>query len=205
MKFQRSFSICLHCTPAISLPFLLRIYSVNLWVLPFVFAVFLGGLFAPTARASSGVVIGWNQSPDPYVVGYKVYYGTVSQTYTNVVVLGISTNALISDLTTGTIYYFAVTSYDASGQESVYSSEVSYTAPPVIETLISPTYAAAAGQFSLEVGGSSGSEYVVEASTDLVDWVPLETNTAPFIFVDPDAANFTQRFYQALPLPTGSP
>jgi hypothetical protein len=41
---------------------------------------------------------------------------------------------------------------------------------------------------------------VVEASTNLVDWTPILTNTAgigPCYFHDPDRTNFTKRFYRA--------
>ena len=58
----------------------------------------------------------------------------------------------------------------------------------------------AAKQFSFAVSGITGSQYVVEASTNLINWVPLETNSVPFNFTDPKASSFDQRFYQALPL-----
>jgi len=169
-------------------------------ILLFFWGVFLSGLFELPAKASSGVVIGWNQSSDTNVVGYKVYFGTASHDYTNVVVVGNVTNALISEIMPEMTYYFAATTYTQSGEESAYSTEVSYTAPSSANTLSSATYSASAGQFSFAVNGSAGSQYVVEASTNLIDWVSLETNTVPFAFVDPDAANFGQRFYQALPL-----
>jgi hypothetical protein len=41
---------------------------------------------------------------------------------------------------------------------------------------------------------------VVEASTNLVSWMALATNTlgaAPLRFNDPDWTNFPQRFYRA--------
>jgi hypothetical protein len=54
----------------------------------------------------------------------------------------------------------------------------------------------AAGQFSFNVSGVTNQQYVVQASTNLVDWVPVQTNTAPFTFVDADAGQFSQRFYR---------
>jgi hypothetical protein len=57
-------------------------------------------------------------------------------------------------------------------------------------------------QFSLNLMGVPGSSYVILASTNLVDWVPLQTNTAPFTFVDTNAASFNQRFYRAVYLDT---
>jgi hypothetical protein len=54
------------------------------------------------------------------------------------------------------------------------------------------------GQFALTVAGAAGHQYVVEASTDLVNWVPVQTNTAPFTFVDTAAGQFNQRFYRSV-------
>ena len=52
------------------------------------------------------------------------------------------------------------------------------------------------GQFALSIAGQPGYQYVVQASTNLVDWVSLTTNISPFNFVDRDAGRFQQRFYR---------
>jgi len=60
---------------------------------------------------------------------YKIYYGTASLTYTSVVNVtnpGTTTISQTLNLSPGT-YYFAVTTVDASGQESSYSNEVMKT------------------------------------------------------------------------------
>jgi hypothetical protein len=59
------------------------------------------------------------------LAGYKVYYGTVSGDYSNTIDVGNVTMYQISSLTNGLTYYFAVTSYNTSGNESVYSNEIS--------------------------------------------------------------------------------
>ena len=41
-----------------------------------------------------------------------------------------------------------------------------------------------------------GATCVVEASTDLVNWIAIQTNTAPFTFVDPNTASYSKRFYR---------
>jgi hypothetical protein len=64
--------------------------------------------------------------------------------------------------------------------------------------------AAPAGQFAVAVSGVPGYQYVVQASTDLVNWVSLQTNSAPFNFVDSNASQYSQRFYRTLYL-TNSP
>ena len=56
-------------------------------------------------------------------------------------------------------------------------------------------------QFQLGLVGSVGHAYVLQASTNLVDWIPLSTNTAltnQLILLDAGASNFPSRFYRAL-------
>ncbi len=60
------------------------------------------------------------------LAGFKVYYGTASGSYTQVVNVGYVTTYTVNNLTSGT-YYFAVTAYDTSGYESGYSNQVSKT------------------------------------------------------------------------------
>ncbi len=55
----------------------------------------------------------------------------------------------------------------------------------------------ASGQYAFTVTGSAGCNYVVQASTDLLAWVSLQTNAVPFTFVDTNAANFPQRYYRS--------
>ncbi len=74
-------------------------------------------------------MLGWDTNNDPDVAGYKIYYGSASHTYTNVVVAGNTNNGIITGLVVGTTYYFAATSFDGSGTESPFSDEVSYTVP----------------------------------------------------------------------------
>ena len=79
--------------------------------------------------SASAVTLGWTASSSANVVGYNVYYGPSSRNYTNTVDAGTDTTAAITGLVSGATYYFAVTAYTASGMESDYSSEVSYTVP----------------------------------------------------------------------------
>jgi hypothetical protein len=59
-------------------------------------------------------------------------------------------------------------------------------------------------QFVFDVAGSSNQVVVVEASTNLVSWTALATNTlgaSPLHLGDPSSTNFQQRFYRARLLP----
>lgn len=158
-------------------------------------------LIAGVDRAAAGAVsLTWNSSTNSAVDGYKIYYGTTSQTYFTNVVAGNVTNITISGLTEGTTYYFAATSYDAAGDESGYSDEVMYTATNQIvasAATLAPAVSSVAGQFSFTVSGAAGSQYVVQASTDLINWITLGTNVSPFTMVDSNAAAYPHRYYRA--------
>jgi uncharacterized repeat protein (TIGR03806 family) len=57
------------------------------------------------------------------------------------------------------------------------------------------------GQFQLGVAGVVSNTYVLEATTNFINWVPLNTNTATtnvFDLVDPGASNFPYRFFQLI-------
>lgn len=86
------------------------------------------GIFLSLGWVSSSLAqdvrLGWGASPDSDVAGYKVYYGLASRTYTTSINTGKTTSYTLSGLATGT-YYFAVTAYDLSGNESAFSNEVS--------------------------------------------------------------------------------
>jgi hypothetical protein len=56
--------------------------------------------------------------------GYKVYYGTTPGVYTSIDVGQVSSYQ-VPGLATGKVYYFAVSAYDSSGNESDLSEVVS--------------------------------------------------------------------------------
>lgn len=62
------------------------------------------------------------------LAGFKIYYGKSSGSYSEVTDINnpLTTEYMIEGLAEGT-YYFAATAYDAIGNESDYSTEVSKT------------------------------------------------------------------------------
>jgi hypothetical protein len=52
--------------------------------------------------------------------------------------------------------------------------------------------------FQFKVIGVPGYHYVVQASTNLADWVSLQTNICPFVFEESNLTNCPARFYRAL-------
>ena len=53
-------------------------------------------------------------------------------------------------------------------------------------------------QFKMTVSGVTNGSYIVQASTNLINWVNLNTNVATFNYTDTIATNFPMRFYRAL-------
>lgn len=58
-------------------------------------------------------------------------------------------------------------------------------------------------QFRLSMLGTPGSNYIIQANTNLTgtNWVPVRTNPAPFSFTDTNVNQNPQRFYRAIPKP----
>jgi hypothetical protein len=75
---------------------------------------------------------------------------------------------------------------------------------PALNPFPAPELGAAtlsAGQFSLNLAGVAGYEYVIEASADLMNWLPVQTNTAPFTFTLTNASGNPQQYYRAVYFP----
>ncbi len=110
----------------------------------------------PPVDLPAGEVTGhfsWQPNSEPNLAGYKIHYGTTSETYTNTTDVGNpppsgdnKIHDYIQNLVEGTTYFFVSTAYDTEGNESGYSSEVVWTAtsqvdgtPPVADELSTST------------------------------------------------------------------
>jgi hypothetical protein len=80
-----------------------------------------------SAPATSSATLTWNPGTSPDLAGYKVYRATTSGGYGAPIatVQGNITTYIATGLQSGTTYFFIVTAYDSSGNESVPSNEVS--------------------------------------------------------------------------------
>jgi hypothetical protein len=72
-------------------------------------------------------------------------------------------------------------------------ANVIVTTPPVI----TPQFAFGGGGFQLAVSGAAAST-VIQASTNLVNWIPVYTNIPPFTFTNDDTTSYQLRFYRAV-------
>ena len=84
---------------------------------------------SPMAACAFQVTLAWDSNPEPDVSGYKVYYGEQSRNYTYYMDVGNFNICVISGLTPGRTYHFAVTAYDIHGNESDFSEELEYQVP----------------------------------------------------------------------------
>lgn len=72
-------------------------------------------------------VLSWHPNTDDDLAGYKIHYGTAPRTYGPPADVGNVTTHTVGRLQVGVTYYFAVTAYDAAGNESGFSNEVRQT------------------------------------------------------------------------------
>jgi len=72
--------------------------------------------------------------------------------------------------------------------------------PPLAISTTGAAFGFTNGVFGFNVSGPSGASVVIQASTDLKTWIPLQTNllgSGPLYFSDPQSTNNVQRFYRA--------
>ncbi|MBN1637215.1 MAG: hypothetical protein JW920_11905 [Deltaproteobacteria bacterium] len=89
-------------------------------------------LLAATLAHGSVVRVGWIENSESDLAGYKVYYGTTARSYVQPYGQGLDVglaNSVEISLDNGTTYYFAITAYDLSNNESSYSNEISIYIP----------------------------------------------------------------------------
>lgn len=82
-----------------------------------------------TGGATNAAELTWDAVSDLGLAGYKIYYGTATGTYSQVVDVNNVTTHTVMGLSSGTTYYFAATAYDSSSppNESGFSNIVCKT------------------------------------------------------------------------------
>ncbi len=165
----------------------------------FYFLLVMFACLAGVEKANaSNIILGWNASASPSVTGYHVYYGTTSGIYSYKVDAGNATSVTISNLTGGVTYYFAATAYDANGDESQFSGEVSFLAAASLEMSIGPS---SGGPPAIQFPAELGHWYEIQATTDFQNWSSIwqsdvATSNVSMQYTDPNAGSFTSRFYR---------
>ena len=94
-------------------------------------SLFCALLFLATpAGAAQNTLVTWNANNESDLAGYLIYSGTASGIYGSPFNTGLNTFHNFSALIEGLTYYFTVTAYDTSGNESLPSIEISKFIPP---------------------------------------------------------------------------
>jgi len=148
-----------------------NIARIRTAVITSVFCTVLLALVTTSSSAASSIQLAWDASTDSGIVGYYVYYGPASGNYTNATFVGNVTNATITGLVPGGTYYFAATSTNNIGLESLFSNETSATLgtpnlAPTLNAIANVTINENAGAQSVSLAGiTSGSASEVQTLT----------------------------------------
>ena len=100
----------------------------------------------------------------------------------------LSTNRLVDP-------FYVAYSHDTNSPGNYFTvAYLPYPVPPQV-TPLSPN---PSGAFALQVDTPDSMPFSIQASTNLVDWLPLITNLSggPLVFTDPDSTNCQKRFYR---------
>jgi hypothetical protein len=158
---------------------------------------------AATAMPATAIPIGavslcWNASTCTNVAGYNIYLGTNSGTYIAEISVGNVTNASISNLTAGVVYYFAATTLNSRGDESSLSNQTAFLVPGIL-TLYRG--AGAGCPMVLNFPVEPAHSYEIQATTNFLSWntigqTGLVTSNAWYQFTDTSASSYSSRFYR---------
>jgi uncharacterized repeat protein (TIGR01451 family) len=74
------------------------------------------------------------------------------------------------------------------------TSNVAYPPAPLLSAIVSGS----GGGFQLTITNAPGQSVIIQASTNLLSWISILTNTEPFTFTNFDSTNFPTRFYRAV-------
>jgi len=166
----------------------------------------------PTLSSLGDVVIDENTSTN-----FSFTVGDASTAASNLVVSGYSSNpALIfnDNLTFGgsgtnrtvnlapLAYQYGTAAITVAVSDGWFSTSCTFNVtvnPPAKPTISLASFSN--GQLNFTINGTNGPDYIVFASTNLINWSPLWTNKAPvlpFSYTNFITTNFSRRFYRVL-------
>jgi hypothetical protein len=90
---------------------------------------------------------------------------------------------------------------DVHGNQNTCVQQVIVAPAPALPHAITSLVNNGDGSVTVNFSGTSGVQYAVQVSTNLFDWVSVQTYTAAeggaWSYTDPEAANCPARFYRA--------
>jgi Fibronectin type III domain/Divergent InlB B-repeat domain len=109
--------------------------KVPVLFLSVLFFMALGLGLSPLPSYAGQATLTWDPDTSTTITGYRINYGTTSGSYAQKVDVGYATSYTLGNLSDGQTYYFVVAAYDAAGDQSGYSNEVSKSMPIPQDTL----------------------------------------------------------------------
>jgi len=151
------------------------------------------GSLSQATLAGNGTVK-WREI-SPGLLRYIVYSPQNARLATNAQIGSLPVGVPTGELTGGRIFpsNFLAAAFDGSLIQPAFAS--------IGGVLVAPLFHADDGTMYLMFSAQSNQTYIVQATTNFLNWVNISTNTAVenyFIVADPDAANLRYRFYRLL-------
>ena len=150
-------------------------------------ALYATGTFTNGGATALNRIAKWDGAAwSPLGSGFTMSPGTAT---------GYALTAMGNDLFAGGLFVFA-------GDKpamfiSRWNDQMNFYPPPQPQ-LIRPAWLTNS-QFGFRLAGTSGESYIIQGSTNLSLWTPLLTNSATlYDFTDPNAPDFSRRFYRAV-------
>jgi hypothetical protein len=131
-----------------------------------------------TSVHSAQVTLAWDPNTEPDVTGYRIYYSFLSDQYDYSADVGNQTSFTLASLQDGKTYYFAATAYDQEGNESDFSNEVVFNAPPVCTYSVSPVsqwFGPGGGASTVNVTTASGCNWTASSNDS---WLIVTSNSS---------------------------
>jgi endonuclease G len=147
----------------------------------------------------------------------SLFYSSSSSSGSAIGPVDLSGVAALQNVPAGTNVTFRIVNYNGTTSAGTWyifdvsnSTALDFEVQGVIAPVVDYPPASAASfsslsyannQFQFQLNGTAGSNYVVQAATDLAApvWISVETNAAPFVFTDTNS--YPQRFYRAIVAP----
>ena len=152
------------------------------------------------SQAEQSVSLAWDANAETNIVGYRLYYGTTSQSLTKTADAGTQLTVTVTGLQEGVTYYFAVTARNSDGLESDFSDQVSYTVPSFSLLLNSP--ANSQDPMRLRFDAVLGHAYEIVATEDFETWTTLYYTTPSangwMEYADVESPALPKRFYRLI-------
>ena len=113
---------------------------------------------------------------------------------------GAQLTLTMSSPVVGTIINSAIVHADTpdANADNNYASVAANVVASLSPPLVSNISVGAGGAFHLTISSPTSSSVIVQASTNLVNWVNVYTSTPPFTYTDSSSTNYHDRFYRAL-------